>query len=82
MSTNNEIIIKERDFKAVCCICGKPCKKTDYFIGGYLNWCHNSCSKHAEKAIDLYLKWISLSHVGMINFAKHIIDVNKDEDDS
>ena len=82
MSSNNQKVIEivERDFKPVCCICGKPCKNDEFFIGGYLDWCHNKCSEHAERAVELYLKWLTLSHVGITNFARHLLDVVKEEE--
>jgi len=77
---NNIIEIVERDFKPICCVCGKPCKKDSFYIGGYLDWCHPKCAEYAETAVELYLKWLTLSHVGITNFAKHLLEVVEGSD--
>ena len=61
-----------------CDICGKPVKLPDeMWVGGYLSYAHNECAELADKGVRLYLRWLTLSHVSITQFAKDIIEAEE-----
>jgi len=61
-----------------CDICGKPVKFPDHmYVGGYLRFAHPECAKYAEAAIDRYLHWILLDHVGILQLSRDILETRE-----
>ena len=79
MNTKSQtIIIKEREPQPHNCdICGKPVRvPDDMWIGGYLSWAHPECAEMADKAVKRYLRWLTVTHVGITQFARDIMEVD------
>lgn len=73
------IDLKTREFEPRNCdICGKPVKLPDeMWVGGYLQYAHKECAEYADKGVKRYLRWLTLSHVGLVQFAQDIIEANE-----
>ncbi len=65
-----------------CDLCGKPVNvPDDMHIGGFISWAHPECAELAEKTVDLYLRWLTLSPQGLTTFTHHINEIiSRDSD--
>lgn len=43
----------------------------------YLGWAHPECAEMAERSVKLYLRWIVLTHVGVTQLSRDILEAEE-----
>jgi hypothetical protein len=62
-----------------CELCGVDDGKTQMYVGGFVNWAHEKCSKIGCKAIRLHLRRLAFSPRGLEFLAHEIMQIVEEE---
>lgn len=68
---------KREENPLVCQLCGEVDSTVDIFVGGFIGAAHHKCAEMANKGVEMYLRWLTMTPDALLYFAKELVEAHE-----